>query len=63
MKTPDEAEHWLAVLLSKRRVGSSVFMDGSHNPTPGEIQEARYFIRDLIDAGWQPPEVKDEPVL
>ena len=57
--TPDEAERHLAILLSKRRVGSSVYMDGSHNPTPGDIQEARYFIRDLIHAGWKPPEVED----
>lgn len=54
--TPDEAEWQLATVLSKQRVGSSVYMDGSHNPTPGEIQQARFFIRDLMHSGWKPSE-------
>jgi len=44
----------LAVLFSERRTHGSVFMDGSHNPTPGELIAARRFMQDLVKVGWRP---------
>jgi hypothetical protein len=39
-------EDALARLLAKRRFGEGVDMGGRHNPTPGEVIAARYFVRD-----------------
>lgn len=52
---PQEAAAILATLFSKRRVGTSIYMDGSHNPTPVDHAEARRFINDLIESGWKAP--------
>jgi hypothetical protein len=43
------ADH-LAHLLSKQRCMDQVYMDGSHNPLPTEIQKSRRFIDDLMDS-------------
>jgi len=48
----DDAVEALAVLLSQQRTHGSVFMDGGHNPTPGDILDARQFIEDLVESGW-----------
>ena len=34
----------LAKTFAKRRTGGNVYMDGSHNPLPTEITEARRFM-------------------
>jgi hypothetical protein len=47
----------LALLLAKNRTHGDVFMDGRHNPRPTEIQKARMFIEDMIEAGWIPPDL------
>lgn len=38
----------LASLLARRRTGGAVFMDGSHGPTPGEVQAAEMFVEDHV---------------
>lgn len=37
------------MLLARGRTGSSVYMDGSHNPRPSEILAAQRFVRDFLD--------------
>jgi len=49
----------LALLLARRRFGSGVYMNGAHNPTPGEEYEARRFVQDMLHNGWVPPEAAD----
>lgn len=46
----DEWVDYLATEFAKVRTGSSVYMDGSHNPRPSERQAARLFVRDFLDA-------------
>ena len=39
----------LARLLARQRIPpSTVYMDGSHNPRPSEIRDAKRFIEDLV---------------
>jgi hypothetical protein len=49
-----DAVEALAVLFSVRRTHGSVFMDGSHNPLPGEMLDARRFIEGMMENGWRP---------
>jgi hypothetical protein len=50
----ERAADRLAVLLSVRRTGGHVYMDGRHNPLPTEHRDAQRFIDDLIEHGWHP---------
>jgi hypothetical protein len=45
--TRDEAAEELANVIAKCRTGSSVYMDGSHNPRPSERLAAERFIETL----------------
>jgi hypothetical protein len=44
----DDLERMIANLLAERRCGGSVYMDGSHNPTPGELRAANQLVRDWV---------------
>ena len=50
---PFDKQAWidaLANLIASARVPpSTVYMDGSHNPKPSEIQKARMFVEDLLE--------------
>jgi len=39
---PEEVKE-LALLFAHRRTGGSVYMNGSHNPTPTEVRDAGRF--------------------
>lgn len=52
----DEAVEMLAYAFAKRRWGSTVYMDGSTNPTPVDFQEAKFIVRALKEAGWTAPD-------
>jgi hypothetical protein len=50
MINPDVIEQEVAQLLAKSRIPSStVYMDGSHNPKPSELQKAKQFRECFID--------------
>ena len=58
--TVQGAAEVLAMLFSEQRTRGSVFMDGSHNPTPSETITAMRFVQDLLLSGWTPPDPIDE---
>jgi hypothetical protein len=41
----------LALAFADRRTHGEVFMDGKHNPLPGEIQAARHLVQDICAVG------------
>ena len=48
MTTDQDIIDRIAGHFASYRVGNSVFMDGSHNPTPSEVREARRLFDYLI---------------
>lgn len=56
MNDEEKAIEALAYAFAKRRWGSTVYMDGSTNPTPVDFAEARHFVRALQEAGWSKPD-------